>query len=145
MTIFTKISDLYNRIPLKWMEVFRFGIVGGLATLVHYGVYLLLQLWIWTWLAYTLGYALSFVMNYMLTNYFTFKTKPTVQNGVGFIISHAVNYGLHLGLLELFLWLDISKAWAPIPVYCLVIPINFLLVRFVFKKIKKINHNEQST
>ena len=145
MTIFTKISDLYNRIPLQWMEVFRFGIVGGLATLVHYGVYLLLQLWIWTWLAYTLGYALSFVMNYMRTNYFTCKTKPTVHNGVGYIISHAVNYGLHLGLLELFLWLGISKAWAPIPVYCLVIPINFLLVRFVFKKIKKINHNEQST
>ena len=135
MTIFTKISDIYNRMPLKWKEVCRFCIVGGLATIVHYGIYLLLQIWIWTWLAYTLGYALSFVMNYILTNLFTFKTKPSVMNGVGFVVSHAINYGLHIGFLELFLWLGISEVWAPIPVYCLVIPINFLLVRFVFKNI----------
>jgi hypothetical protein len=32
-------------------------------------------------------------MNYVLTNYFTFKTKPNVQNGVGFIISHLFRDG----------------------------------------------------
>lgn len=136
MILFTKLSNLYNRIPQKLQEAFRFCIVGGLATIVHYGIYLFLQIWIWTWLAYTLGYALSFAMNYILTNLFTFKTKPSVKNGVGFVVSHAINYGLHIGFLELFLWFGISEVWAPIPVYCLVIPINFLLVRFVFKKTK---------
>lgn len=130
-----KIKQFYQRIPMRWQEVIRFCLVGGLATAVHYGIYLLLYLWMWTWLAYTIGYTLSFLMNYVLTNYFTFKTKPSVQNGVGFVISHAVNYGLHIGLLELFLWLGVSDVWAPIPVYCIVIPVNFLLVRFVFKNL----------
>lgn len=133
-----KIKAAYGCIPMRWQEVIRFCIVGGLATVVHYAIYLLLQLWIWTWLAYSIGYALSFLMNYILTNYFTFKTKPTVQNGVGFMISHAVNYGLHIGLLELFLWIGLSNVWAPIPVYCIVIPVNFVLVRFVFTQIDKI-------
>ena len=115
-------------------EFLRYGIVGILATAVHYGVYLLLNLWIWTWLAYTLGYAMSFCMNYLLTNYFTFRTRPTVKNGAGFALSHLINYGLHIGLLELFLWLGVSETWAPIPVYCIVIPVNYLILRFFFKK-----------
>jgi putative flippase GtrA len=136
-----KIKQFYQRIPMRWKEVIRFCVVGGFATVVHYGVYLLLQVWMWAWLAYTMGYALSFLMNYVLTNYFTFKTKPTVQNGVGFVISHAVNYGLHIGLLELFLWIGLSNVWAPIPVYCIVIPVNFLLVRFVFKNLNSKNNS----
>lgn len=136
-----KIKQFYQRIPMRWKEVIRFCVVGGFATVVHYGIYLLLQVWMWAWLAYTMGYALSFLMNYVLTNYFTFKTKPTVQNGVGFVISHAVNYGLHIGLLELFLWIGLSNVWAPIPVYCIVIPVNFLLVRFLFKNLNSKNNS----
>lgn len=133
-----KIKDLYMHIPTRWQEIFRFGVVGVLATAVHYGIYLLLQIWIWTWLAYTIGYALSFIMNYVLTNYFTFKTKPNVQNGVGFILSHAINYGLQIVLLESFLWIGIERVIAPLLVYSIVIPINFILVRFVFTKIDKL-------
>ena len=136
-----KIKQFYQRIPMRWKEVIRFCVVGGFATVVHYGIYILLQVWMWAWLAYTMGYVLSFLMNYVLTNYFTFKTKPTVQNGVGFVISHAVNYGLHIGLLELFLWIGLSNVWAPIPVYCIVIPVNFLLVRFVFKNLNSKNNS----
>jgi putative flippase GtrA len=129
-----KVLNIYRRIPSRWQELIRFCIVGGIATVVHYGIYLLLKLWIATWLAYTIGYALSFIMNYLLTNAFTFKTKPTIKNGGGFIISHGINYGLQIILLELFITLGISSSLAPIPVYCIVIPVNFLLVRFVFKK-----------
>jgi putative flippase GtrA len=132
--IINKILRIYNNIPSRWQELIRFCIVGGIATIVHYAIYLLLKLWIVTWLAYTIGYALSFIMNYLLTNAFTFRTKPTIKNGGGFIISHGINYGLQIILLELFITLGISSSLAPIPVYCIVIPVNFLLVRFVFKK-----------
>ena len=47
--------------------------------------------------------------------------------------AHIVNYLLHMALLNLFLFMGISKTWAPIPVFAIAIPINFLLVRFVFK------------
>ena len=35
----------------------------------------------------------------------------------------------------IFLFLGLSEAWAPIPVYCICIPVNFLLVRFVFNRL----------
>lgn len=129
MIAFTSFS---NRIPPRWREVIRFGVVGVVATGIHYGIYLLLNLWIWTWLAYTLGYAISFCVNYLLTNWFTFRTRPTVKNGAGFALSHIINYTLHIVLLELFLWLGIPDAWAPIPVYCIAIPVNFLILRRFF-------------
>lgn len=127
----------FDKIPEKWRQPIRFALVGGLATAIHYGVYLLLQLWMWAGVAYTIGYVVSFVFNYMLTNYFTFKTRPNTKNGVGFVISHGINYGLHIGLLELFLWLGLSNEWAPIPVFCIVIPVNFFILRYVFTKFSK--------
>lgn len=129
-------KEFINKIPEKWQQPIRFVIVGGVATAIHYGIYLLLQLWMWPWLAYTLGYTISFVVNYLLTNFFTFRTKPSAQNGIGFIISHAINYGLHIGLLELFLFLGLPNEWAPIPVFAIVIPINYVLLRFFFTKMK---------
>jgi putative flippase GtrA len=36
-------------------------------------------------------------------------------------------------LLNLFLWLGMSNELAPLPVFAIAIPVNFLLVRFVFK------------
>lgn len=126
-----------DNIPEKWRQPLRFCIVGGLATAIHYGVYLLLQMVMWAWLAYTIGYTVSFVINYVLTNYFTFRTRPSAKNGVGFVISHGINYGLHIGLLELFLWIGIPNEWAPIPVFMIVIPVNFFILRFFFIKLKK--------
>jgi len=131
------VRKLLSNIPEKWLQPIRFCLVGGLATAIHYGIYLLFQLWILPWLAYTIGYALSFVVNYILTNYYTFRTRPSAQNGVGFIISHAINYGLHIGLLELFLWIGIPNILAPIPVFLIVIPVNFFILRFFFTKLSK--------
>lgn len=47
--------------------------------------------------------------------------------------AHAVNYALHIILLNLFLFIGIPAIWAPFPVFAIAIPINFILVRFVFK------------
>lgn len=114
-------------------EAVRFGLVGVTATALHYGIYYVLQPCLPVNLAYTLGYALSFVANFYLTAYFTFGTKPSWRKLMGMGGAHAVNYLLHLTLLNLFLWMGISKAWAPLPVFAIAIPVNFLLVRFVFK------------
>ena len=115
-------------------EIVRFGVVGVIATAIHYGVYLLLNIYINANIAYTLGYIVSFFVNFVLSNYFTFHTKPSVKKGFGFAFSHLVNYGLHIVFLNIFLYLGMSETWAPIPVYMLVIPINFVLVRFFLKK-----------
>lgn len=123
-------------------EFIRFCIVGVIATGVHYGIYLALiygirlENEIWTNAAYTLGYAISFCCNMWLTAHFTFKEQLNIKRGAGFAISHVINYLLHIGFLNLFLWLGVPDQWAPIPSFCCVVPINFLLVRTVFKKIK---------
>lgn len=114
-------------------EFIRFGIVGGLCTALHYGIYYLLQLHINVNIAYTIGYILSFIANFYLTSFFTFRTTPSWKKLIGMGGAHAVNYALHILLLNLFLRLGIHQEWAPIPVFAIAIPVNFLLVRFVFK------------
>ncbi len=120
---------------LKFKEFFRFVIVGLVATAIHYGVYRLLDLVIPANPAYAAGYVISFLFNFFLTARFTFKKKATVKKGIGFGLSHLVNFTLHMLLLNLFLFIGLSDALAPIPVYCICIPVNFLLVRFVFNKL----------
>lgn len=116
-------------------EVLRFGIVGVVATLLHYVIYWILQHWINVNVAYTIGYFLSFIANYFLSAQFTFREKTTTRNGIGFAGAHLFNYLFQMVLLNIFLWLGVSKALAPLPVYCIAVPVNFILVRTVFKKL----------
>ena len=115
-------------------EFFRFVMVGVFATGLHYGIYFVLQKFIQVNVAYTLGYVLSFVANFYLTAYFTFGQPPSWKKAFGFGGAHLTNYLIHIGLLNLFLRLGFSRPLAPIPVFLIAIPVNFLLVRFVFKQ-----------
>lgn len=117
-------------------EFIRFAIVGVVATGIHYGLYLLLKLFIGVNVAYTIGYVVSLACNFVLTAKVTFRTDVSALRGVGFILSHAVNYCLHIVLLNLFLKIGVGSSYAPIPVYCIAISVNFLLVRTVFRKLR---------
>jgi putative flippase GtrA len=117
------------------LEFLRFAIVGVIATAVHYGLYyMLIRTPVPVNVAYTVGYLISFILNFYLTAFFTFRRAPSWRKGIGFGGAHLVNYLLHLLLLNLFLRLGVDKELAPLPVYAIAIPLNFLLVRFVFKK-----------
>ena len=118
----------------KLPEFIRFIMVGVFATALHYGLYFIFQRFINVNIAYTLGYALSFIANFYLTAYFTFGKKPSWSKAFGFGGAHLFNYLLHIGLLNTVLWLGLSKTLAPIPVFAIAIPVNFLLVRFVIKR-----------
>lgn len=115
------------------LEFIRFALVGILATALHYGLYYLLQTLINVNIAYATGYLLSFIVNFYLTAYFTFGTRPSWKKAVGFSGAHLVNFLIHMLLLNLFLWAGISHTWAPLPVFAIAIPVNFILIRFVFK------------
>ena len=114
-------------------EFIRFGVVGVLATALHYGIYYFLQSFINVNVAYTTGYVISFIVNFYLTSYFTFGTTPSWKKLVGMGGAHLVNYLLHIIQLNVFLYLGVSKEWASVPVFAIAIPVNFLFVRFVFK------------
>ena len=115
-------------------EIIRFGIVGVAATAIQYGLYLLLLKWLQPQISNTIGYAISFVFNYIASTKFTFKVKSTAKKGAGFAFSHLINYVLQTVFLTLFLWLGLPKNIALIPVFCICVPINFLLVRLFLKK-----------
>ena len=117
------------------LEFVRFGIVGVIATIIHYVIYYLLCKIINVNIAYTLGYLISFCCNFWLSARFTFRTKATTKRGIGFALSHLINYGMQILVLNIALKIGVPQIWAPIPVYMICIPINFLLVKFVFKKI----------
>ena len=127
---------------IKFTEFFRFCVVGLIATAIHYGLYLtLLRIFhigsdVWTNAAYAIGYVVSWFCNLYLTARFTFHEKVTFKRGIGFAVSHGINFLLHMVFLNLFMWIGISSKLAPIPVYCIVVPINFILVRTVFKQLK---------
>ena len=115
-------------------EVIRFCIVGVAATAIHYLVYYLLLGTLHHNIAYTLGYVVSFVCNYYLSSRFTFHVAMSSQKLVSFALTHLVNYLLHLALFNIFLLLGVPKTIAPLPVFALVVPVNFLLVRYVLKR-----------
>lgn len=127
----SKFKQLY--MSQKFREFARFAIVGLVATGIHYGIYYLLNLFINVNVAYTIGYVVSWFVNLYLTAYFTFKSTLSFKKGVGFAASHLVNYVLLMLFLNLFFAIGVSEEIAPLFVFAIVIPINFLLVRFVFK------------
>lgn len=114
------------------IQFMRFGVVGIIATALHYGVYLGLKRLISLTVAFIIGYGVSFIVNYFLTARFTFSQKTSFRTSFGFLGAHLFNLALQTGLLHAFMYLGIGSSWAPIPVYAIAIPVNFLLVRSVF-------------
>ena len=113
-------------------RILRFGITGAIATLVHYGAYLVALNWVNATIAYTIGYGVGLCLNYVLTTFFTFRKQPNKRNAAGFAASHVVNYLLEIGVLNLLIWLGMDEWLAGILTLIVVVPVNFLILRFVF-------------
>lgn len=128
------LNHLDSRRRQQLGEVLRFGIVGVLATLLQYAIYWALIHAVNPSIAMTVGYAISFVFNFIASTRFTFRVKASASRGAGFALSHVVNYLLQMATLNLFLWFGVAKQWAPIPMFCICVPVNFILVRYFLKK-----------
>lgn len=119
----------------KILEVLRFGIVGTTAMVIHYGIYYLLLSLLPVNVAFTIGYFLSFLYNFMMSSYFTFRVSPSRGRFIRFGASHGTNYLLQIMLLNVFVHLmGLDPKLAPIPVYAISIPVNYLLVRLAMVK-----------
>lgn len=108
----------------------RFGIVGVIAVVIQYLVYLLMLHFSPPGIANTVAYVVSFIFNFFASTYFTFRVKANARRGAGFAFSHLINYFMQMGSLYLFLWMGIGEKWAPIPMFCVCVPVNYLLVRY---------------
>ena len=145
MNIQQKINNMDETKRQKLGEVVRFGIVGGLATVLQYVIYLAMMPVLAHFIpkmgdhtlattSNTIAYVVSFIFNFIASTRYTFKVKANAKRGAGFTLSHVVNYSMQTLCLNLFVGLGMLKQWAMIPTLCICIPINFLLVRFFLKK-----------
>ena len=114
-------------------EIIRFGIVGAFATALQYGIYVVFvdAVGVKAVPSTLISYAISFIANFFLSSYFTFHKRPDAAKGIGFTLSHLINMGLQTGMVAIFQQL-VGKTLALLPALGICIPINYLLVRFVF-------------
>lgn len=126
------IRHITNRANLG--EIVRFCIVGTVAMAVHYGVYYALLPIVTANIAFAIGFLVSFLCNFLMTTVFTFHVGFAARRFARFTMSHVINYIIQAVLLNIFLAVGVNKALAPIPVYAVSVPINFLLVRLSMKK-----------
>ena len=128
----TKISQLWSDERVR--QFVRFGVVGILSSAAHYAIYYLLLFVLKATISYVIGYAVSFVGNYFFTNCYTFRTRPSWKHFIGFAGSHAINFGLHVSLFSLFLWLGVHELIIPIFVMGICVIAQFTILRWVFTK-----------
>lgn len=125
-----KIKTLING-KSRLSEIIRFGIVGGFATILQYGIYVIFvnAVHVKAVPSTLISYAISFLFNFFLSNYFTFHTSPNAKKGLGFTLSHLINMGMQVGLVAIFKGI-VGNTLALIPAMAICIPCNYLLVRF---------------
>lgn len=128
-------NKLYSAVTAdsRYSEMLRFGIVGGIATLIQYGVYVVFvdAVHVKAVPSTLISYAISFVFNFILTSYFTFHKRPNASNALGFILSHAINMGMQTGLVAIFKGI-VGNTLALLPALAICVPVNYLLVRTAF-------------
>ena len=116
-------------------EIMRFAMVGGVATVLQYGIYVVFVHAVFNGgkavVATLISYAISFVANFFLSSYFTFHTRPSAKKGLGFTLSHLINMGLQTGLVAIFKGI-VGSTLALLPALAICIPVNYFLVRFAF-------------
>ena len=104
----------------------------------------------WVRIAFTLGFVLETCLNYILTSYYTFSSKPDWKNLLGFIGSRGVNYLIQMLFLQVFLQLfewgnlneEIRAEWAGIATILLAGAVNYFLLKIMYRLLKK--HNAES-
>ena len=112
-------------------EIIRFGMVGGIATCLQYGLYVVFVHAVGTTpvVSTIISYAISFIANFFLSSYFTFHSSPNALKGIGFTLSHLINMGMQVGLVAIFKGI-VGPTLALLPALGICIPVNYLLVRF---------------
>ncbi|GAF68111.1 unnamed protein product, partial [marine sediment metagenome] len=131
----TKSSSLTTRIKALLSHPFvKFVIAGGINTGVTYLIYLFVLLFTSYPVAFTVSYVAGIVIAYPLNSLFVFRVRLSLKKSLQFPIVYLVQYGLNMGLLYLFIDLaGLAEKIAPLLAIVIVVPITFLMIRFVLK------------
>lgn len=117
----------------KSAEAIRFIAVGGFATVLQYGMYVVFVDAVGTTAVVStlISYGISFIANFFLSSYFTFRSNPNAKKGLAFTLSHLINMGMQTGLVAIFKGI-VGPTLALLPALAICVPLNFFLVRYAF-------------
>jgi len=131
-------------LPYRVRSAVRFMVVGLTGSLVQTWFFMA-ALWalgqpekgmLLYYVAFGIGFLLEMVPNYLLSNWYTFGTRPNMKNASGFMLARAVNLVVQFSLLPLLVWL--LPTWKDDYLSLLVIfvagCINYLILLLFFKK-----------
>ncbi len=120
-------------------QFIRFCIVGGICALIDAAVFYAVRLIAPYQVALVSGYVISLSVNYLLTVYWTFRTRSSVRNLVGIVGAHMFNlFVVRMGLMYLFVELmGLSDSIAYLPMAAISAVTNYLVIRTVVKYSKR--------
>lgn len=107
--------------------------MGVIATAVNYVIYLLGICFLSPAVAMLIACVVATIVNYFMTTGFTFKVERNRRNALGFVATNLINMGLNEAFLYLFIWIGVNEKVAPVPMYAICVPVNYLLVRHVMR------------
>ncbi len=115
-------------------QVSLFLLMGAISTFVMFEIYVVLNRFMHYQLSYLIAYVVTVFLSYYLNSRFVFKSKMSWQTFLRFPVVYIVQYaGSALGL-EILVRFGFSVTFAPILMIMLMIPITFLLSRFILVK-----------
>ena len=138
-------------LPEKIRSAVRFTVVGTLGMFLQtwfFSLFLLafqvpeeVKTGVLYYTAFVLGYLVEMVNNYLLLNWYTFRTRPSWKNAGGFLIARAVNLPIQLGLLPLCIALmpNLSNVYISYVVIFIGGCINYVICLLFFKNKKHEN------
>lgn len=129
-------------IKVMWMkktiELFKFGLVGLLNTIITYILYLFLLDHFPYSLAYTISYVAGIIISYFFNTIFVFKQSVSLSNFLKFPVVYLVQYLLNLLLMFVVVnKLLINEKIALIISIAVTFPITFVLSKYVLKSKKE--------
>lgn len=128
-------------------QFIRFCIVGGICALIDAAVFYAVRLIAPYQVALVSGYVISLSVNYLLTVYWTFRTRSSVRNLVGIVGAHMFNlFVVRMGLMFLFVELiGLSDSIAYLPMAAISAVTNYLVIRTVVKYSKRASKARSET
>jgi putative flippase GtrA len=112
----------------------RFALMGGLNTLLTYGVYAILVGVLPYTVSYTVAYLLGIGLSYYLNARFVFRAPLRVGTAATYPLVYLVQYLVGVALLRLLVEaLRVSELIAPLVVIALTLPLIFALSRLVLR------------
>lgn len=138
---------LTDKIPLRYRSMVRFFIVGMAGMFLQDWLYRMIlkafQTWwgderaILVYIAFVIAFAIEMVFNYLISAWYTFRSKPTLSNAGGFVLARILNLFIQFIFLHVLITIGIEEINAGFPSIFAAGIINYFVLKVLFKPRKK--------